>query len=316
MQVGAAEILVIKLGALGDFVLALGAMQAIRRHHGEASLALLTTPSLQGLASKCDLFDRIWLDERRSPLAVWHWLPMLWKLRRAGFRRIYDLQWSTRTAWYFRALGRPGSDWVGVAPGASHYFDGATAQRHIVDRQRAMLEIANIPEVGPPSLDFLTADIGRYGISQRYALLVPGSSRRGLAKRWPAACYAELAGILKAEGLLPILICGPEECDLAAEISALCSAAMIIDTDLNEIAALARGASVAIANDTGPGHLIAAVGCPLVSLFSGRSDAIKMAPLGPSVQVLKRRDLAELPVAEVAAASKVLARERGMFSAS
>ena len=308
MQADTAEILVIKLGALGDFILALGAMQAIRRHHKDASLALLTTPGLEGLAGQSKIFDRIWLDERCSPLAVWRWLPLLWKLRRARFRRVYDLQWSTRTAWYFRALARPGTDWVGVVPGASHYFAGAATRRHIVERQRDMLKIASIREVAPPSLDFLTADLGRFRISQRYALLVPGSSKRGLAKRWPAACYADLAEILLAEGLLPILICGPEENDLAAEIIAICPAVMNIDTNLNEIAALARSASVAIANDTGPGHLIAAVGCPLVSLFSGRSDAVKMAPLGASVQILKRQDLADLPVAEVAVAAKALAR--------
>ena len=67
MQGGETRILVVKLGALGDFILALGAMQAIRRYHAGAQLNLLTTAALAPLAESAGLFDEICLDERAPP---------------------------------------------------------------------------------------------------------------------------------------------------------------------------------------------------------------------------------------------------------
>ena len=60
----------------------------------------------------------------------------------------------------------------------------------------------------------------------------------------------------------------------------------------DDLASLARAARVAIGNDTGPMHLIAAAGCPAVVLFSRDSDPGAVRPAGPSVTVLRRPDLA------------------------
>ena len=66
-----AEILVIKHGALGDMVLALGALAAIRAHHVADRLTLLTTPACVELAQPSGWLDAIW-TERRQPF--WRWL--------------------------------------------------------------------------------------------------------------------------------------------------------------------------------------------------------------------------------------------------
>ena len=58
------KILVIKLGALGDFIQALGPMAAIRKHHPDAHITILTTKPFENFAKDCGYFDEIWLDER------------------------------------------------------------------------------------------------------------------------------------------------------------------------------------------------------------------------------------------------------------
>ena len=68
------------------------------------------------------------------------------------------------------------------------------------------------------------------------------------------------------------------------------------------LAGLARRAAFAVGNDTGPLHLIAAMGCPTLALFGPRSDAAIHRPQGPRTTVLAARDLAELPPGEVRAA--------------
>ena len=63
---GDERILVIKHGALGDWVLATGCFAAIRRHHRSAHVTLLTTPAFADLGARCPWFDEVWTDERAT----------------------------------------------------------------------------------------------------------------------------------------------------------------------------------------------------------------------------------------------------------
>jgi ADP-heptose:LPS heptosyltransferase len=296
------RILVIKLSALGDIVVSLGALQAIRAHHRDARITLLTTRPYVWLAEASGLFDEIWTDERPAWWRIWRWRAFQRRLRAAGFMRVYDLQRSERTGWYFRLLGRDKPDWVGIVPGCSHRYTDPPETLHIAERHARMLALAGIEKVSPPDLSFLTADVARFGIEGPYALLVPGSSAHMRVKRWPAARYGALARDLAARGLAPVLICGPDERGEAREIAAACPQARDIETDLRDAVALARGAKLAVGNDTGPMHLIAAAGCPSLVLFPGGIDPVKTAPRGKRVITLQEDSLADLPLARVLAA--------------
>ena len=101
------RILVIKHGALGDWVLATGCFAAIRRHHWSARITLLTTPAFAKLGGRCGWFDEVWTDERSSILAdPLAWIRLRGRLIEAEFLRVYDLQTSSRTGHYFRMLPR------------------------------------------------------------------------------------------------------------------------------------------------------------------------------------------------------------------
>ena len=100
-------VLVIKLGALGDFILSYRAMTAIRAHHRDAPLTLLTIPSLAPLARATGLFDDVWCDDRPKAHQPGAWLRLARRLNGAGFVRVYDLQTSDRSGHYFRLMGWP-----------------------------------------------------------------------------------------------------------------------------------------------------------------------------------------------------------------
>jgi ADP-heptose:LPS heptosyltransferase len=89
-----------------------------------------------------------------------------------------------------------------------------------------------------------------------------------------------------------------------AEIQALAPGVINLagQTDLGQVAALARRAEAVIGNDTGPVHLTGIVGAPTLVLMSRVTDPVRMLPRGPAVSWLKRDDLADLTVAEVLAA--------------
>jgi len=301
------RILVIRLGALGDFVLSLGPMAAIRRHHAKARITLLTTAPFAGLARASPYCDEVWIDERAPWWRPWHEMAVKRRLRHARFQRVYDLQTSRRSARYWRAIGRP--EWSGHVAGASHpHLDPERDGLHTADRQRAQLAIAGIGDVRAADLTWVAADVRRFGVREPHVLFVPGGSAHRPQKRWPAEKYTALARIFVRLGITPVLIGGESEAEVLGDIARHVpeGANLCGQTGFEEIVVLARTAVGAIGNDTGPMHLIAAAGCPSLVLFSSESDPRLCAPRagaeGGKVAALRKPDLKALSVSEVQSA--------------
>lgn len=297
------RILVIKLGALGDFVQAMGPFAAIRARFPKAAITLLTTRPFVDLARASPWFDEVWADSRPRLWHVGDWLDLRRRLRAGGFDRVYDLQTSDRSAWYFRLIGG-GVEWSGIAPGCSHPHANPDRDRmHTIERQREQLALADVPDVPGPDLSWGDAAIDRFALPSPFVLLCPGGAAHRPAKRWPAERFGALATRLHQRGLAPVLIGGRGEAELATRIRALCPTIDDLSerTDLLDLVALGRRAGAAFGNDTGPMHLIAATGCPSVVLFSHDSDPDLCAPRG-HVTILRSPSLADLAIAEVEAA--------------
>ena len=171
---------------------------------------------------------------------------------------------------------------------------------HALDIHAAQLCVAGIAEIAVPDLSWLDENTRALGLPSHIALLVPGSAPHRPAKRWPTAAYGALARILVEHGITPVVIGTAGERPLAEAIRAACPKTRDLtgQTSLFAIGGLARRAVFAIGSDTGPMHLIAMVGCEVVSLFSAESNPARSAPRG-KVTVLQRPDLADLGVPEV-----------------
>ena len=295
------RILVIRLGALGDFVLSFGPFAAIRAHHPGAHITLLTTAPFARLGRLSPWFDDVIIDRR----AAWWDLRALLQLRSKlrGYDFVYDLQTSGRSSRYFTLAGRP--PWSGIAGGCSHpHANSERSSMHTWERQRDQLAMAGIAEVPEAETDWLLAAGHPPDIPRPYALLVPGASPHRLNKRWPTVLYARLAVQLAKEDLTPVVIGTGPEAALAETILNECPQAVDLtgQTDLPSVAALAAQARFAIGNDTGPMHLAAAVGCPCVTLFSYASDLTRTQPRGPTgsrMITLREDNLADLPLEDV-----------------
>lgn len=302
------RILVIKLGALGDFILAFAPFQAIRRHHPKAVITLLTTAPFEALARASGWFDEIWIDARPRFWEIGGWRALGRRLRGAQIDRVYDLQTSDRSGWYFALFGNDRPEWSGIARGCSHpHRNPARDRLHTVERQAEQLVAAGIPNVPLPELGWFDTDVTRFLLPRRFLLMVPGGAGHRPAKRWPAERYGELARRLAARGIPPVVIGGSEESDAAAAILAGCPGAvsLIGGTSLLEVAGVARRAAAAVGNDTGPMHIAAAVGCPSLVLFSAESDPALCGQRGPIVTFLRRPELRALAVDEVEAALRL-----------
>ena len=127
------------------------------------------------------------------------------------------------------------------------------------------------------------------GISKRTVVLCPGSAS-AVTKRWPADRFAALADRLSERGLSAAVAVGPGERPLGEAIArAARSRPPVVGDDLDpvELAALFAEAGVVTSNDSGPAHLAGAVGTPVVAIF-GATDPGRTAPSGAPVRVLDR----------------------------
>ena len=185
---GRQRILVIRLSALGDFIQALGPIAAIRHHHADDHVSLLTTRPLAGFAEELGYFDEVIVDERPGVLALRGWLRLRRRLRQGRFDRVYDLQTSTRSAAYAWLL-RPGMpEWSGIAWRCSHpHANRDRDPQHTLDKQAEQLLMAGIYPTPLPMLPPLRRDLpcGLRGPGFRAARagIVADPSRKALARR-------------------------------------------------------------------------------------------------------------------------------------
>lgn len=298
------RILVIKLGALGDFVQALGPMAGIRKHHPGAHMVLLTTKPYVDFAKASGLFDDVWVDEfRPKAWQLGRVLKLRQKLKSGTFTRVYDLQTSDRSSFYYYILG-PGRrpEWSGAATGCSHpHANSERGELHTIERQREQLKMAGIDDVPAPDLSWARADVSRFALASPYALLVPGGAPHRPGKRWSAERYAKLANRMLAKGITPVLLGTRAEQGVLKLIGheAPGCVNLCAKTDFLDLATLAQGAKVAVGNDTGPMHLIAAAGCASLVLYSHDSNPALCAQRGPRVEIIRRESLESLKEAEV-----------------
>ena len=295
------HILVIKLSALGDFITALGPMRAIRGHHKNTRITLLTTRPFAELGRACGYFDDVIIDTKPKWHDVTGWLRLRRLFNTGDYTRVYDLQNNDRTSLYFK-LFTPRPEWVGIAPGASHRNTSLLrTQGRAYDGHIQTLALAGISGVSPDALEWMQSDVSRFCLTSPYILLVPGCSPQHPRKRWPVAQYRQAAQMLVAKGYQVVVIGGQAEADTNAQIAKdLPVVDLTGQTALYDIAGLARNAAGGIGNDTGPSHIAALTGCKLVILYCSKESTIKKhGPLGAHAKAIEVDDLATLSADEV-----------------
>ncbi|HEU0118331.1 MAG TPA: glycosyltransferase family 9 protein [Alphaproteobacteria bacterium] len=292
------QILVIRLGALGDLILCFQAFHEIRKAHPDAEIALLTTPAFGGFAKLMPWFDRVIIGNRAPGWRLDHWGKLTAQVHSFRPTRVYDLQGKLRQDILYAMLGGPfGPEWSGAAPGCSHpRLWPPEPGMHYTDFVEAQLRRANVPPQSAPDLSWLDAPLDGFDLPERYAVLIPGCAPDREYKRWPAASYAALAAWLKDKGIASVAVGTAADAPMIAAIRAV--APDVIDfssrTNLPQLAGIFRRAVAIVGNDTGPTHLAAAVGAPTLALMSDRVNPVWSAPKGTNAAMLQGTPLSSL----------------------
>jgi lipopolysaccharide heptosyltransferase I len=305
-QIPPRRILIIKPSAIGDVVHALPVLNLMRRRWPAAHIAWLVTPACAGLLERHPQLDEVVRFERRelgkgwrSPRAALELYRFTRALRDARFDLVVDLQGLFRSGWLAAATRAP----VRVGPanareGAwlfyTHRVPTGAIEQHAIERYLTIAEALGC-ERGPVEFVFAVDDGDRGHVAQlvpggRYAVLMPGANWE--TKQWPVEHFAGLVAPLRERfGLDSVVAGGPDVAGLAAQVPGAVNLAG--RTNLRQLVALLERAALVVANDSGPMHVAAALGRPLVTPY-GPTNPVRTGPYGRGDSVV-RLDIACSP---------------------
>ena len=325
------NILVIDFGQLGDVVMSLPSLRALRERFGLAQITVAVGKpggeiiGMSGYADKVIEVDRVALRDGFKPLSVVRIFQVAKDVRRRQFDFVIDLHSFAETnllgffsgaskRLFSRRRGRSLDLLANFKPAPP--VEENNRERHQVDRYLDVLRPLGITEAERvPRLTTRFEDdreIDRLLRKSRAEMgapligLFPGAGHE--SRRWPLEKFAQLAdALVRNDAVRPIVFAGPEERALIPQIRKIFpSSTVVLDQlSIRQLAASLARLAVFVSNDTGPLHIAAAVGVPIVLLLDGRAPD-SYIPLGEPKRVICGAAISQISVEEVYAGARAL----------
>jgi heptosyltransferase-1 len=313
------RVLVVRLGAMGDVIHGIPAIAALRRERPNLQIGwlveerwaeLLCAHPLERLQPRSELKPLVdWVHfsnfkdwrKRLSSGATWHEMrTCMREVRAMHYDIALDLQGAIRSAMATRLSGaktRLGSAEPREGPARLFYTRSVAPQgEHVIEQALSLASAVagdNLAYEPPvfPQVPATEAWADRFHSSigwKSLAIVNPGAGWG--AKCWPVESYGALAKALAERGMTVVVNHGPEEEPLAQSVrDASGGTAHPMKCSVGELIALTRRASLFVGGDTGPMHLAAALGVPVVALF-GPTRPERNGPYATRSVVLRSRD--------------------------
>ena len=323
------NILIVRLGALGDVVHTIPAVAAVRKAFPDARIDWLVDRKHRAIVDLVTAVDRaIAVDS--NTLAGWS--ETIGMLRQTKYNAAIDLQGLLKSAVFARASGADhviGFSIYHLREKTARPFYSTTENvedEHIILKNLRLLRAIDVDSteiVFPlrvPESDALRQLRERIPPDRPFALINAGAAWPN--KRWAPERFGALASFIRDEcRMTPVVLWGPGEEPLASGIVTVSAGAAVQApaTSVTDLVALSRAAAIVVSGDTGPLHIAAAVGTPVVALF-GPTDPARNGPFSAADITVSRYEacrchydrrchesawcLAEVSVAEVCAAVK------------
>jgi lipopolysaccharide heptosyltransferase I len=273
------NILMVRLGALGDVVHAIPAAAALRAAFPDARLHWLVEAKHRAILDLVTVLDAVVTVDART---VGGWIEAIKRLRQTRYDIALDFQGLMKSAVLARASGAPrvaGFSIWHLREKTARPLYSETGQppddedEHVIRKNLRLLRVLGVDttaiefplaHAASPAADAVARDLD----GRRFALLNPGAAWPN--KRWPAQRFGEIAAYLReVRGLPSVVLWGPGEHALAAAVAAASNGAAQAapPTEIADLVELSRRAAVIVSGDTGPLHIAAAVKTPVVAIY-------------------------------------------------
>ena len=293
---------------VGDSVMTVPALRALRRVLPDAHITLAIRPGAGGIFSEAGFIDDVLLYDRKGPFSV---IPQIreWRRRKFDLAVLFQnafeaalipflagvplrLGYATesRQALLTHPLALP--EWRSSRHEVFYYLYVVTAL------EQMLFGTSSICEVDPDASLQISenrkveaADLLRgYGVEEGSLVVAmcPGSIN-SRAKRWPAESYAALADRLIDSERQVLLIGSKEETDVSQDVMNRMRNRPIVltgKTSLHQITAVLSAVDLIVTNDTGPAHIGAALGRPTIVIF-GPTNPLTTRPFSPVAEILR-----------------------------
>lgn len=304
------RILIVRMSALGDIVHALPVLAALRRAWPAAKVDWIVDEAYAPILSLAEGLHQSVIVRAKSgnPEGLpprfgggAGYIQAVRYLRAQKYEAALDLQGLLKSAVWARLSGAArviGFDRAHLREplAASFYTETVVPLEapHVIQKNLSILKALGVPTsamelpLHPAASSATTAAVAAAGGARKYAVLNPGAAWPN--KRWPAERFGALAAQLHARtGLSSLVTWGPNERELAEQVIAASdgAAAAAPPTEIADLAVLMRDAALVVSGDTGPLHIAAAMGAPLVGLY-GPTWPERNGPWDPDDQVISR----------------------------
>ncbi len=302
------NILIIKLGSLGDIAQACGAIQDISENHKDDEVHLLTTKPYFDLFKKNPHISNVILDKRLPRFNLIYLYSLMKDIKKYKFSKVYDLQNSSRTSFYKKILFPKATRDIWSSTETT-LPEGTTKKDFdkdsVLSRFDHQLKISgiNTSHTLVPDFSWSPSDITQiknYHQLEKYIVLFPFCSPHLTSKKWPY--YNDLISMIneKLENKFKVVIApGPGEIEYASSINALC----VLDNGkalgISQLAALIKDSSFVVANDTGPAHMTAHLGSKGIALFGSHTTPFKVSIERENFKAIQVSELSKLSAEKV-----------------
>jgi lipopolysaccharide heptosyltransferase I len=284
------KLLFVRLGSLGDIIHTVPAVGAVRGAMPQASVHWLVDARHLDLLELVEGVERI---HALRPTAT-GWISAIGALRGERFDAALDFQGLIKSATLARSSGA--ARVIGFSKralreplAASFYTESVVPNDagHVIDKNLSLLRGLNIQHPAARSFTFARRPSAalqrvRTQVGERFAIVNPGAA--WINKRWHPERFGAVAEAIRlGHGLPSVVIWGPGERELADRAVAASNGAALAApaTSVADLFALCGAASLMVSGDTGPLHIAAASGTPVVGIY-GPTDPRRKGPWAPA----------------------------------
>jgi len=293
---------------VGDSVMTVPALRALRRVLPDANITLVIRPGAKGIFSEVDFIDDVLVYNRKNAFSV---IPQVreWRRRQFDLAVLFQnafeaalipflagvpvrLGYATesRQALLTHPLALP--DWRSSRHEVFYYLYLVTALEQMLFGSSSICEAepdASI-QISEHRRDEARSLLRSHGIGEENSIVAicPGSIN-SRAKRWPAEAYAALADRLIESRRQVLLIGSQEEVEVSRDVMSRMRQRPVVltgKTSLDEITAVLATVDLIVTNDTGPAHIGAALGRPTIVIF-GPTNPLTTRPFSPEAEILR-----------------------------
>jgi ADP-heptose:LPS heptosyltransferase len=286
------NILIIKLGSLGDVVQISGALKDIREHHKNEKITILTTSKYLNLFKNCPHVDSCLEDERLPRYNIFYLLKLRKLINSLNFTKVYDLQNSNRTNFYRKFIFNIG-DWSSSKDIPESKYNSSVLQRFDEQLRKSNIQTRYTLK---PDFSWAADKANNYNLDtdKKYILFFPFCSKDLIHKRWPY--FSELINLIKKNHSEFELVVAPGPDEIVEAKSLNIKIALNNNSALNffELASLIKKSHLVIANDTGPAHMTAHLGARGFALFGPHTTPEKVSIEREKFIALQTMDLKSL----------------------